>query len=639
MFTNGRTTSGRGLPISPNQGAVRPLSLEETRITGGFWKKRQDLNATAIIGHAEKWMERLGWIGNFDAATAGRLPKNRTGREFSDSDVYKLMEAMAWEIGRTGNAALESRFQALVARIAPVQEEDGYLNTNFGRPGQAPKYSDLEEGHELYCYGHLIQSAIARGRTHGRDRFVEIAIKAADHVCAMFGPDGIDSIGGHPEIEPALVELARYTGERKYLDQAQLFIERRGHGRLADIWFGPQYFQDDVPVRDAHALRGHAVRALYLAAGALDVAVETGDAELKRAVAAQTARTVSRRTYLTGGMGAHHEGEAFGQDFELPPDRAYAETCAGVAAVMLGERLLLATGTVEHADLVERVLYNIVATSPSENGQAFFYTNPLHQREPGTEAAGDELAPRAASSLRAPWFAVSCCPPNVARLLASLGTYIATADDEGVQLQQFVDSEVRTALPDGCPASFRVETNYPHDGEIRVTVTEDATHPWTLRIRVPAWATEGAVLHAFGNETTVGPGYAQVSKEFSVGDTIVLELPVRARWTWADPRVDAVRGQVAVERGPLVMALESTDLGESVNTASVLTSEEPVERDGQVLVPVRTATTPEASWPFSYRAGSRADTHDIGLVPLVPYHLWGNRGPSTMRVWIPVAAD
>ncbi|KHL02744.1 glycoside hydrolase family 127 protein, partial [Sinomonas humi] len=282
-------------------------------------------------------------------------------------------------------------------------------------------------------YGHLIQAAIARGRTHGEDLLVTIARRAADHVCEAFGEDGIRRVGGHPEIELALAEFARYTGERKYLEQARLFIERRGHGTLGPIPFGAQYFQDDVPVREARAMSGHAVRALYLAAGGIDVAVETGDEGLLGALASQTAMTTARRTYITGGMGAHHEGESFGADFELPPDRAYSETCAGVGSVMVHHRLLLARGDEHCADLIERTLYNVVCASPAADGESFFYTNSLHQREEGTPPAPDRASPRAASSLRAPWFEVSCCPTNVARTLASLAAYIATRTEDGIQ--------------------------------------------------------------------------------------------------------------------------------------------------------------------------------------------------------------
>jgi uncharacterized protein len=632
-----RSAPAWGQPIAPSSGRLQPLGLGQVELTGGFWQDLQALNATVIIDHAESWMERVGWIGNFDAALEGRLPTDRRGREFSDSDVYKLMEAMAWEIGRTGDPGLERRFQALVARVVPVQEPDGYLNTMFGRPGQGPRYSDLEWGHELYCFGHLIQAGVARARTEGsEDAFFGVALRAADHVCVEFGPDARDQVGGHPEIEVALAELGRLTGDRRYLDQARRFVERRGSGRLAEIEFGPEYFQDDLPVRAAEVLRGHAVRALYLAAGAVDVAIEQGDQELLEAVEAQLAATVARRTYLTGGMGARHEGESFGDDHQLPPDRSYSETCAGVASVMLAQRLLLATGDVAHADLIERVLYNVVATSPAEDGRGFFYTNTLHQRTPGTIPSTDRVSPRAAASLRAPWFAVSCCPTNVARLLASLGAYVATSDDGGVQLHQYVDANIASTTASGEPIALSVTTDYPYDGRVRIEVTDAPGDPWTLRLRVPAWATEGADLVVDGERVPVAPGYADVERRFESGDVVELELPVRARWTWADPRIDAVRSQVAVERGPLVYCMESTDLGADVASIRVLTDEPPLEEDGQVLIRLWREPADDGRWPYGRRRPAHRVGHEPRLVPLLPYHRWGNRGPCTMRVWLPV---
>lgn len=623
----------QGRPVAPSSGTLRPLGLSDVQITGGFWADMQELNATAIIGHAEHWMERVGWIGNFDAAVAGRLPEDRQGREFSDSDVYKLMEAMAWEIGRTGNVELEARFAALTARIKPVQEPDGYLNTMFGRPGQEARYSDFEWGHELYCFGHLIQAGVARLRTHGPDDFTEIVIRAADHVCDVFGPRGLEKLGGHPEIETAIAELGRHTGNPRYLEQARLFLERRGHGLLGEIDFGQDYFQDDVPVREAEVLRGHAVRALYLASGAIDVATETGDTELLGAIRRQFARTVAARTYLTGGMGAHHEGESFGQDFELPSDRAYSETCAGVAAIQAAHRLLLADGAPEHADLVERVLYNVVSASPAEDGRAFYYTNTLHQREPGTEPSHDAPSLRAASSLRAPWFAVSCCPTNVARTLASLGAYVATTDDDGVQLHQYAAARVRAELPVGTVV-LEVETRYPEDGLVRIRVVETPAEPWSLSLRVPGWAL-GAVLRAGGESTDVTPGTTTVRRAWVAGDVVELDIPLRARWTWPHPEIDALRGQVAVERGPLVYCLESVDLGDDVALAEVVTNGDPGEADGVVTVPVRLRSRVETPWP--YGTAPTAEAGAARPTTLVPYHTWANRGPSTMRVWMPLA--
>src|SRR5690606_32620191 len=480
--------------VVPSTGRLRPLSLAEVTITGGFWGRRQRVNASATLAHIEQWLEREGWLANFDLAAAGALPEGRRGREFSDSEVYKYLEALAWEIGRTGDAALEERFRKVVARVAAAQEPDGYLNTKFGRPGQAPRWSDLEWGHELYCIGHLLQAAVARARTRpdADDGLVEVARCAADLVCSVFGPGGIESVCGHAEIEPALVEFARVTGDERYLDQAALFVERRGRGVLRDIEFGRAYYQDDVPVREARVLRGHAVRAGYLSAGAVDVAVERGDEELLAALVAQWDATVARRTYLTGGVGSHHQDEAFGDDWVLPPDRAYSETCASVASIMFSWRLLLADGAPRFADLIERNLFNVVATSPSAEGTAFFYANTLHQRRPGTLAVEGEISPRASSSLRAPWFEVSCCPPNVARTLAGLAAYVATVDDEGLQLHQYAPAEIRTTVA-GAPVALDVETGYPRDGVVRVHVRSDAAAPWTLSLRVPAWA-DGARL-------------------------------------------------------------------------------------------------------------------------------------------------
>jgi DUF1680 family protein len=310
-------------------------------------------------------------------------------------------------------------------------------------------------------------------------------------------------------------------------------------------------------------MRGHAVRALYLLAGAADVAVETGDADLLAAVERQWRATVERRTYITGGMGSRHEGEAFGEDFELPLEQAYSETCAGVAAVMLAWRLLVATGDVAYADQIERTLHNVVAAGVSARGDAFFYVNPLERLD-------------AAAEQRVPWFSCPCCPTNVVRLLASLGGYVATTDEDGVQLHLLAAGRVRTSV-----ATLAVRTGYPWDGEIAVEVEATGAEPWRLSLRVPAWA-EGATL----DRAPVAPGVASVRRAWRAGDVVRLSLPVAPRFTTPDPRVGATRGRVAVERGPLVYCAETL--------------------------------------------------RDAGAPDLVPYFTWANRGPSTMRVWLPI---
>jgi uncharacterized protein len=639
-------TRGVVAPALPGAGRLRPLGIDEVTITDGFWAERQRVNATATIDHCDAWEQRVGWIDNFAAAAEGTVASTRTGREFSDSDVYKLVEAMAWEVARTGDPHLDARIEELAQMFERVQEPDGYLSTRYGRPGQAPRYSDLAWGHELYCYGHLIQAAVARLRSGRRDTLVRVALRAADHVCEAFGPDGIASVCGHPEIEVALVELYRATGERRYLAQAQLFVDRRGTGTLPDIEYGRSYYQDDVPVRDADVLRGHAVRALYLTAGVVDLAVETGDDALLETARAQYARTLARRTYLTGGMGSHHQDEAYGDDFELPPDRSYCETCAGVASVMVAWRLALATGDLAWGDVVERALYNVVATSPAADGRSFFYTNPLHKRVPGQEADADEVSPRALSRLRAPWFEVSCCPTNVARTFASLAGYVASADENGVQLHQLVPCTITTRVAGG-DVRLRVDTRYPDDGDVVVQVLEAPEGPWELSVRIPAWA-RGATVDG----APVDGPVARVAGPSS-GGTVRLSVPVAVRVTLPDERVDAVRGSVAFERGPVVLCLESTDLpdGLQVDEVELVPGSDVQDRGPGARVRLRTVAHAERVWP--YPDGSVADRHSPSAtvptsderavaprgadleVDLVPYHSWANRGPSTMRVWVP----
>ena len=587
--------------------------------------------------HAYQWIERAGWVDNLRLAAAGELtPHRRRGREFSDSEVFKLAEAMAWEAGRGGPVDLDDLAE-ITDLVEAAQEPGGYINTMFGRSGQAPRYSTLESGHELYCSGHLIQAGVARLRAGVEDGLTRAAIRVADHVCAEFGATGRQVVCGHPGIEMALVELYRVTFTLRYLEQARLFVERRGRGALADIEFGRAYFQDDVPFRERDAFAGHAVRALYLACGAVDVAVETEDEGLLSATVRQWEHTVAARTFLTGGMGARHEGGSFGEDFELSPDATCAETCAGIASVMLAWRLSLATGRARFADLAERTLYNLVAASTSLDGKAFSCTNPLRQRVAARTPDRCAPSPRADVGGRAPWFAGSCCPTNVARLLASFGGYVASRDGEGVRLHQYVSAEIRTG-----DTQLEVETGYPWDGSVTVRVNRTGDTPWPLSLRVPAWADRATVVTPDGTEA-VSPGYAVVSRRWQVGDEVHLTLPVTPRWTLADPRIDAVRGCVAIERGPIVYCAESVDQETSVelDTATADCSgsiaERPVSLLGQKAIALEisgsTSGVTDVLWPY----GAAVRPLDPRQVPLtlIPYHLWSNRGPSTMRVWLP----
>jgi len=628
-----RTHSPVG-PICPHAGAHHPLGLDAVTITGGSWAPYLERNARVTIPHAQSWMEKLGWVGNFSAVVDGTIAAVRQGREFSDSDVYKLMEAMAWEIGRTGDQDMDRRFRELTAVITPAQEADGYLNTRFGHAGQEPRYSNFEWGHELYCAGHMFQAAVARLRTTGPDDFTAAAVRVADHLCEVFGDNGLEAVGGHPEVETALVELGRTLDEPRYIQLAERFLHLRGRGLLGEIEFGQQYFQDDEPVYEASVLRGHSVRALYLAAGAIDAAVEAGDDAKVEAIRAQFDRTLARRTYITGGMGSRHMDESFGEDFELPPDVAYCETCAGVAAIQVAHRLLLWTGDESYADVIERCLFNVVTASLSAEGDAFFYVNPLQQRIEGDAPEVDKPTPRASSSLRAPWFTVSCCPTNIARTLASLPAYVATTSGDEVAIHQYVDGTVR-ATPAGREVELELTTEYPAQGEVGLRVVAGEGE-WTLTLRVPAWC-EGASVQVNGEpvDAAVQAGKILLSRTWTEGDEVVLSLPMPARFSWPDPRIDAVRGQVAVERGPLVHCLESADFGADVESA-VIDIEAGLRVAGdEVLATLARRTVDEKAWAYASRPTEGAQVSEPHRVRLQPYREWGNRGAGTMRVFLP----
>lgn len=621
-------------PVVPAAaGALVPLSIGDVTIDGGMLGELQERNRAAILPHVQEWIERAGWVENFRRAAAGDVVGNRQGREFSDSEIYKVLEAMSWEHGRTGDAQLDDRIRALTAVVAAAQESDGYLNTNFGREGQEPRYSDFEWGHELYDYGHLFQAVVARGRVAGPDdQLVQVGRAVADHLVREFGEGGRKAICGHPGVEVGLIELGRFLDEPGYVELGRRFLEWRGHGLLGPVEFGQEYFQDDMPIADATVLRGHAVRAVYLTAGAADAAVEAGDQRMLDILEGQFDRTVARRMYVTGAIGSRQYGEAFGLDWELPSDSAYCETCASVGTIMVAWRLLLATGRAAYGDLIERVLTNVIATSPAADGHSFFYSNRMQQRTPAVAPDPERIESRVGNGLRAPWYEVSCCPPNVSRTLASAGAFLAARDADGVRIIQYATAAISTTFGDA-PVELRVTADYPRSGVIDVEVVA-APAQWTLRLRVPAWATGATLELPDGSTTAAAPGWAEVASP-AIGTTVRLVLPMTPRFTFPDPRIDAIRGTVAVERGPEVFCLESVDLpaGLHVDDVVVDATEAPREQDART---VRIAGHAERRdiepWPYR-RAAADAGSENVDLV-LHPYHDWANRGPTEMRIWL-----
>ena len=403
------------------------------------------------------------------------------GMFFTDSDVYKTLEAVAWSAS-SGDQAEEvvARGQALVDLIAKVQDEDGYLNSFVQGDPTVQRWSDPQWGHELYTAGHLFQAAVAAARVGVFTELVDVAHRFADLlVMTHAGPDS-RYIDGHPQVETALVELSRVTGDDRYVALAGAQLDRRGRGWLGPDRFGSPYFQDHQPVREAREATGHAVRQLYLLAGMVDVAVEQHDQELLAAAQRIWADLYRTKTHISGAHGSRHRDEAIGDAYELPPDRAYAETCAAIASFQLAWRLLLATGDVRYADEMETCLFNAIAVSTSRSGTEFFYSNPLQVR------SGHDGSQEDAPSRRLPWFACACCPPNIARLIASVHDYLVTTSDGALTLHQYAAGRIDTQVGE-TRVRIQVTTAYPHQGTIRLRV--QATGDMVLRLRLPSWCT------------------------------------------------------------------------------------------------------------------------------------------------------
>ena len=605
---------GPAHPLAPT--ALRPLALSDVSIGEGFWLDRQRANRDVSIPDGLRQLRDAGNLRNFEIA-AGRAEGEAVGPIFADSDVYKWLEAAAWEYAREPDEQLLADQLEITELVSAAQEDDGYLNTVV-RLREGERYRHPERNHEHYCAGHLIQAAVAQKRATGRDDLLNVAVRVADHLVREFGPRSATGsegeVDGHPVIETALVELYRETGTGDYLDLARWFVDARGHDTLERFGGNSTYLSDRVPVREASTVEGHAVRAVYLTTGATDVAIETSDSELLATLGKQYDHMAATKQYVTGGLGARWDGEAFGDEYELPSDRAYAETCAAIGAVQWAWRMLLATGEASYGDQIERLLYNGFLAGVSLRGGDYFYVNPLQVRH--NAHADDERTPK---NGRLRWFGCACCPPNIMRTLSSLGGYLATSDSDGVQLHQYVSGAAR-GRTDAGEVELTVHTEYPWDGRVRVTVNSAPTAAVTLSLRVPAWA-EGATLD--GADVTPGR-YATVTRAFAAGDTLELVLPLTARVTRPHPRVDAVRGSVAVERGPLVYAFERADQPEGVvlDDASV----EPdslSEAEGPDLVPGL--------------VGISVRTRDGQALTGIPYFAWANRGGDDMRVWLPEA--
>ncbi|WP_327581320.1 glycoside hydrolase family 127 protein [Nonomuraea sp. NBC_00507] len=609
---------------------LRPIGVGDAVITGGPLARWQEINHEASIPLGLEQMERSGALPNLRRA-AGEGEGPFQGYRFQDSDLYKQLEAVSWEQVRSPEPGYAAFIEQASAVLARAQRPDGYLNSHYQVVKPDKIYAELEYSHEMYCAGHLFQAAVAAARAGVGDSLLPIARRLADHLVEVFLTGGDDGIDGHAEVETALVELHRLTGERAYLELASKLIDNRGKGLIKDSGMGMLYAQDHLPVREADTAVGHAVRQLYLDAGVVDVYLETGDESLLESSVRRWEDMVATKTYITGGHGSRHDGEAFGERYELPSDRAYSESCAAIASIHWNWRLLLATGHGRYADLIERTLWNAFAASTSAGGTRFFYVNPLQRR--------NDLVEDAYLGRRREWFACACCPPNIMRLVASLGGYLATETASGLQLHQYAAGRIEAA-----GARLRVETDYPWDGVIRITVEEAPPGDWELALRIPSWSESTYVDDRPARAAE--DGYFRIRRSaWRAGDAVELRLDLTPRLMRPHHRIDAVRGSAALERGPLVYCFEQADQPEGVEVDDLAIAPDavprPIDREIEgvgrtVLLEIDAVVVSQPRGGLPY-AGTPLATRTSVTATAIPYFQWDNRDGGAMRVWIPLA--
>ncbi|WP_082099474.1 glycoside hydrolase family 127 protein [Demequina maris] len=615
---------------------VGAVQLDASRELGAW----QRINRERTLPHVVERIESTGVLDNL-RRLVGDSDAPFRGPLFADSDLHKTLEAIAWEAARVpADQPWEAFTRAATTLLARAQRDDGYLDSHVQGDEARQPWTDMRWGHELYVLGHLIQAAVARERATGDDDLMTVARRFADLAVAEFGPgaERIDGYCGHPEVETALVELYRHTGERAYLDTAAAMLDRRGSGALGTGPFESGYFQDHLPVRESREATGHAVRQLYLAAGMADVAAETADPGLASALDDLWVSAHGTKAYVTGGMGSRHRDESFGDPFELPPDRAYAETCAAIAAFQWNWRMLLATGGSRHADAMEQALYNGIASGVSTDGRRFFYSNPLQLRD-GHDGAGED-----APSERLDWYGCACCPPNLARLVSALGAYVATGTEARARLHLYAAGTVRLGA-----TTLTVRTDYPWDGRVEIATSGPLED---LALRIPGWCA-AATLEVDGaavDATAAPDGYVRAA--VAPGDhRIVLTLPMPVDVLAPHPRVDAVRGCVALRRGPVVFCLEQCDLPPGVALEDLRIDLSTPPRVGPGLRSLRAGATVLAEGIVRSSEGfprttallrSSRPAAPSGMLPgrialrAIPYARWANRAGGAMRVWIPI---
>lgn len=597
--------------VSPHV-RITPIPIHAVEMREGFWKPRMEANRKASLPALLKLLEENGVVDNFRLVSK-RKTGVRRGPYFTDSDLYKWMEAAAWTLQSSSDPALHKLLDDVIDEVVAAQCEDGYLNTFFTGDLAEQRFRNLGDEHELYCAGHLFQAAVAHYRSTGQTKLLDAATRYADYLVRTFGPGKNENVDGHPEVEMALIELYRTTGKRPYLDLAGFFLTKQDFTHKTSV-------------------QGHAVRAGYLGCGGVDLFAETGDAATKAAVLSQWRDMGFAKVYITGGVGARGAGEAFGDPYELPNETAYSETCAAISNGMWSLRMLGLSGDAQYADMMERVLYNGFLSGVSLDGTHYFYVNPISCMR---------------DYKREPWYGCTCCPPNVERTFASLPGYMYGISKDGAWVHLYDNSRVEWRLTSGIKFSIEQETRYPWDGKVVIKVSPAAATEFALYLRVPSWCRKAAVkVNGKSMSGVASGGYFKIQRIWEPTDLVEMDMDMPVELIESDPRVRENLGSVAIQRGPVVYCVENIDNpGIPVRDlavapkASLKTEFQPALLGGVETIVFKGSYLPEGTdrGPL-YRPldAYKQVKEKEALITAIPYYAWANRGLSRMVVWIPL---
>lgn len=641
------------------------VDLKDVRICDGFWEKYSELVRNTVIPY--QWEALNDRIPDAEPSYAVRNFRIAAGEEegefgglvFQDSDAAKWLEAVGYSLAVHPDPELEKEADGLIDLIGRAQHPDGYLNTYYTIKEPEKRWTNLLECHELYCAGHFIEAAVSYYKGTGKRKLLDIMCRFADYIETVFGPEPekLKGYPGHEEIELALLKLYRATEDEKYLKLAGFFIDERGkkpyymlnewekRGGMS-YWIkgvSPEpdmsYNQAHLPVREQTEAVGHAVRAVYLYTAMADMAAQTGDQGLAAACRRLWGNIVTRRMYITGGIGATYQGEAFTFDYDLPNDTAYQETCASIGMVFFAYRMLLLEPDGNYADVMERALYNSVISGMSQDGKSFFYVNPLEVLH---EASAKDPGKRHVKPVRQKWYGCACCPPNVSRLLSSLGSYIYTSRENTIYTHLYISGEARIQTDCG-QVTIVQQTSYPWSGDIIFQLRDVPKGGFTLALRIPGWCRD-ASAEVNGQKLKLSDimhqGYARIHREWSAEDTVKLNLPMPVELIEANPRVRENAGKVAIQRGPLVYCLEEADNGENLSSIKLDTSSQmeavfdPDLFGGAVTITGNAFRKADGDWDgrlYSPYVCARGDDFKFKAIP---YYLWANRKPGEMQVWV-----